>query len=62
MPPTSSLPLVDRLFGGRFGEWLEAARAGGDSFEVIARRLADEHDITVTGETVRRWCSELEAS
>lgn len=59
MPPTSSLPLVDKIFDGKFAEWLTEARAQGASYESIARRLADEHDVHVTGETLRRWCAEL---
>ena len=62
MPPTSSFPLIDRLFDGHFAEWLQEARAAGESFEAIARRLAAEHDIEVTGETIRRWCGEVVAS
>lgn len=59
MARTSSLPLVDKIFGGEFAEWLRTARSEGKSFEAIARTLAEEHEVNVTGETVRRWCSEL---
>lgn len=58
VPPHSLYPLVDRLLGGRLHEILGEQIAAGQSFERIARWLAIEHDVDVTGETVRRWWRE----
>lgn len=55
MAATDTYPLVDRLIPGGLPSWLIAARDEGDSFEAIARRLATDHDITVSTETVRKW-------
>lgn len=54
------LPLVDRLLDGKLAELLSAMRADDQSYDSIARRLHVDHDIDVTGETVRRWCIDLE--
>lgn len=48
-------PLVDRILHGRLHALISERLAAGDSFEQVARWLAAEHDIEVTGETVRRW-------
>lgn len=53
------LPLIDRLLDGKLADYLSDRRAEGLSFDAIGRRLANEHDVSVTGETVRRWCVEL---
>lgn len=54
------LPLVDRLLDGKLEELLTEMRADEQSYDTIARRLHAEHDIDVTGETVRRWCIDLD--
>lgn len=56
MAATDTYPLVDRLVHGGLPAFLAAARSAGDSHETIAYRLRTEHDITVTAETVRKWC------
>lgn len=56
MARTDSFPLVDRLVPGGLVAFLEAARRAGESHETIAFRLRSEHEITVSSETVRRWC------
>lgn len=53
---TDTFPLVDRLVPGGLAEYLTAARRDSDSFEDIAFHLRRDHDIKVSGETVRRWC------
>lgn len=53
------LPLIDRLLDGKLADYLTEHRTAGLSFDAIGRRLANEHDVNVTGETVRRWCVEL---
>lgn len=51
-------PLVDRILGGTLTEYLSGLRGEGLSYEAIARRLDSDHDVTVSAEQVRRWCSE----
>lgn len=59
MARTSPLPLIDRLLNGKLEEELRRRRtAPAESFETIARWLANEHNITVSSATVRRWCIE----
>lgn len=55
MPRKSLRPLVDRLLDGRLRELLAERIDDGQSFEQIARWLDNEHDVDVTGETIRRW-------
>lgn len=53
-------PLVDRILGGTLPDELATRRTNGDSYATIARWLHADHDIVVTAETVRSWCSQLE--
>jgi len=53
-------PLVDRIMGGTLVDFLTSARADGLSYERTARKLAAEHDIDVSAEQVRKWCTEVE--
>lgn len=62
MAPRSQLPLVDQIMGGRLLEILTGWRNEGLSFDAIARRLETEHQIVVTGETVRNWFADLQAA
>lgn len=55
-------PLVDRIVDGRLESLLREWRADGLSHEAIARRLAVDFDVDVTGETVRVWWTELGAA
>lgn len=55
MPSQPIKPLVDRILGGKLDQTLAAWRTEGLSYEAIARRLASEHDISVTAETIRAW-------
>ena len=57
MGRTSIRTLADRLLGGHLDDELARRRLAGDSLADIARWLDDEHDIRVTAETVRAWCS-----
>lgn len=52
----AQLPLVDRLIPGGLETFLAEARAKGESYVTIARRLDAEHDITTTHQTVANWC------
>jgi len=62
MPPTGTIyPLADRIFDGKLAEQLATWRTQGLSFDSIARELHGR-GVTTTGETVRRWCSELEVA
>jgi hypothetical protein len=58
MARTTSLPFVERLLDGNLETELRRRRAIPESFENIARWLANEHDIDVSSATVRRWCIE----
>ncbi len=51
--------LVDRLVPGGIRAFMAARREQGDSYETIARALETEHQITVTGQTVRMWAVQL---
>ena len=55
MPAPDLYPLVDRLVPGGLPAFLAAAEAEGQSSEAIARSLHSQYEVTVSGETVRRW-------
>jgi hypothetical protein len=57
MPPTDTYPLVDRIIPGGLAAWLEDAKSDGQSPAEMARRLHSEHDLVVSQDTVRRWCT-----
>jgi hypothetical protein len=56
MPPTDTYPLVDRIIPGGLAGWLQDAKSKDQSPAEMARRLHAEHDLTVSQDTVRRWC------
>lgn len=58
---TPIYPLVDRILDGQLADELQRRRAAGDSYQTISRWLEREHDITVTTETVRKWCVDTDA-
>lgn len=58
MPSTPMYPLVDKALRGTLRARLLEARERGDSFDDIAIALRED-DVTVSGETVRKWCHEL---
>jgi hypothetical protein len=47
--------LTDRLLDGNLDAWLAEQKDAGHSFAEIAFRLRTEHQVIVTGETVRAW-------
>lgn len=53
---TPIFPLVDRILKGRLLEFLRAQRQAGLSYQQIATLLHVDHDVSVTTETVRKWC------
>lgn len=55
-------PFVDRLLGGSLETRLAAQREQGMTFHEMADSLGRDLNITVTGETIRRWCREFEAA
>lgn len=57
MAPTDTSKLVDRIIPGGLDPFLRGARDNGETYAQITFRLQTEHDIEVTQETVRRWCS-----
>lgn len=57
MPQSGTYPLVDRILDGHLADRLRSWRHEGWSFQRIADELRDEHDVRVSDETIRRWCS-----
>lgn len=55
MPPPDLYPLVDNLVPGGLPKFLADAEAEGQSSETIARNLHGRFDVSVSGETIRRW-------
>lgn len=55
---TPIFPLVDRILGGNLAKELSERRERGDSLITIVHWLRDEHGITVSVETVRKWVAE----
>jgi hypothetical protein len=53
------LATSDRLLGGALESLVRDERARGQSFEAIAQEIAVEHNIRVTGQTVRMWARDL---
>lgn len=51
-------PLVDMALGGTLKQRLLDQRAGGLSYEEITHLLRED-GITVSSETVRKWCLDL---
>lgn len=47
--------LADRLFDGKLADWLFRARRDGKAYDEISREL-HERGVSVSRETVRRWC------
>jgi hypothetical protein len=58
MATGSQFHLFDRIVGGTLEARLREHRAAGLSYEAVARRLETD-GVSVTGETVRRWCLDL---
>jgi DNA-binding transcriptional MerR regulator len=51
--------MTDRLAGGNLEERIRTLRNEGLSFDAIAARLYAEHQIEVTGTTIRSWAKQL---
>ena len=60
MAGRSSFHLVDRILDGQLAEFLNEARANGQSFETIARDLYTQFDIEISSHAIRRWVKALE--
>lgn len=61
MPGQPLYPLVDRVLEGRLAELLgQWKRANLSTFQ-IALKLRDDHDISVSPDTVSRWLKEYAA-
>lgn len=58
MSRLSTFPLHDRALDGQLKPILKRFRRQGVSYNDIAFRLRDEHQIVVTATTVMRWCNE----
>lgn len=59
MARSELFPLADRAVGGRLAVLLNRYRETEPSLRAIAQRLADDHGIDVSHETVRRWLVEV---
>lgn len=57
LPMSRLYPLVDRILDGHLADQLAEWRANGWSFQQIADELRDVHQVRVSDETVRGWCS-----
>lgn len=51
--------MADRLLDGHLREVLAGLYLDTRSWEEVSRRLYAEHGIRVTGQTLRRWNTEL---
>lgn len=56
----NSLLLAERLIPGGVAPYLRELRSEGLSWDVIARRVENDHGITVTAETIRGWARRLD--
>lgn len=57
---TNQMVLVDRILGGTLASFLRQTYAEEASWDRVARRLENEHQIVTTGVTVARWARALE--
>lgn len=55
----STKPLVDKILDGRLNIILREARDRGESFDKISHRFADEYDLSISRELIRKWVAEL---
>lgn len=56
----SLLPLVERVIAEPAAGYLQRLRDADLTYDDIARKLDADHQISVTGETVRQWCRRLD--
>lgn len=58
VPRGATYPLFDQIVGGNLDSILDAYANDGLGSRQIARRLADDHQITVSYRTVARWMAQ----
>lgn len=51
--------MADRLLDGALIEFMTAAYDESHSWEEVSRRLLTQHNVVVTGQTLRKWAHEL---
>ena len=51
--------MADRVLEGSLVEFMRAAYAESRSWEEVSRRLLTQHNVVVTGQTLRKWAQEL---
>lgn len=56
---TSHWRMADRVLEGTLADTLAKLYTESLSWEEVARRLYADHDLTVSGQTLRRWAREL---
>lgn len=59
MPTSPEYRMADRILDGRLEEVLRGLYAESGAWEVVSRRLFAEHDIAISGQTLRRWAKAL---
>ncbi len=59
MGAQSIRPLADRALDGKLTKTLTDWKDEGVTFAEMAFKLRTEHDLAVSAETVRVWCTEL---
>ena len=58
-PRSAAYRMADRVLEGELNDLLRVLRGEAKSFDQIAVEL-DRRGVSVTSETVRRWCQRLE--
>jgi len=53
--------MAERVLGGDLAEHLQALYTDTASWEEVARRLLVEHEIVVSGQTLRKWAKKATA-
>jgi hypothetical protein len=57
---TQAFQLADRAVGGRLAFLLRKWKSEGLNREEIAKKLAEEHGISLTGRTIHNWLRHIE--
>lgn len=60
MARQATFPLYDRILDGKLNDLLRSLTANGAKAAEVRDILRDEHEVTVSVETVRRWIQALE--
>lgn len=58
----SVAPHLNAVLPGGLAKWLDEHRAAGTSYEQMMLRLAIDHRVEVSRESIRRWVTKLDAA